>query len=370
MNQLELEPQPTYPQYRRIHLTQGQFAIVDADDADRINAHRWSARYSPDKKSFYAIRQSEGNNGTILMSREILGVTEFSDVLVDHRNRVTLDNRKENLRRATSAQNAANRKRRSDSKQPYKGVSLWRYGRWRAEIQTNGVRMFLGQFATPELARDAYISAATSINGEFACDGSAEVHEIDYERVEILPRVSLKRKGPRPTRPTIVQPEDPSIRHIALTRGSVAIVDASDYDDLMRFWWSRSAPSSNGKFYAVRSLYENGKHVHIWMHKYVMGASTDEIVDHENRDTLDCRKSNLRVASSQQNCANASLRKDNLSGLKGVSQRGKRWFAQISIKGRTRGIGTFDTPEAAHAAYCVAARELHGEFAYTGPSPD
>ena len=39
------------------------------------------------------------------------------------------------------------------------------------------------------------------------------------------------------------------------------------------------------------------------------------------------------------------------------------------VDGKRKSLGYFTTPEAAHAAYCTAAAEFHGEFANTGTTP-
>jgi hypothetical protein len=49
----------------------------------------------------------------------------------------------------------------------FKGVS-WCNGYWRARIKLGDNEMFLGHFATPELAAAAYDTAAIKYHGEFA----------------------------------------------------------------------------------------------------------------------------------------------------------------------------------------------------------
>lgn len=68
---------------------------------------------------------------------------------------------------------------------------------------------------------------------------------------------------------------------------------------------------------------------------------------------------NLRLATDEQNQANARLKKTNTSGFKGVSRvRSGRWQANIWYKKRSIYLGRFDTPEEAHAAYLKSARLL------------
>lgn len=60
------------------------------------------------------------------------------------------------------------------------------------------------------------------------------------------------------------------------------------------------------------------------------------------------------------------LRPDNAAGFKGVNSIGKRWRARITVLGLRIDLGSYDTPEEAHAAYCAAARTYFGEFANHG----
>ena len=77
---------------------------------------------------------------------------------IDHINGVRSDNRFENLREATRAQNMQNEKRaRSTNKCGFLGVSL--HGtKWRAQIVIDGKRIGLGSYATPEQAHEVYLA--------------------------------------------------------------------------------------------------------------------------------------------------------------------------------------------------------------------
>lgn len=65
---------------------------------------------------------------------------------------------------------------------------------------------------------------------------------------------------------------------------------------------------------------------------------------------------------------NTGKRSTNKSGYKGVYWRADMgtWRAAITIDYKRVSLGYFDTPEQAHAAYCKAALELHGDFANFG----
>jgi hypothetical protein len=85
-------------------------------------------------------------------------------------------------------------------------------------------------------------------------------------------------------------------------------------------------------------------------------------IDHKNTHRDDNRWSNLRLATHGQNQQNRKVLKNNLSGWKGVSRNYPGWRATIYIDRVRRHLGTFATPEKAHAAYLEAASRMHGTF--------
>ncbi len=91
-------------------------------------------------------------------------------------------------------------------------------------------------------------------------------------------------------------------------------------------------------------------------------------LDHKDRNPLNDRIENLRIATHEQNMRNASKPSTNISGYKGVAWESKRqkWFASIRINGKSKYLGRFDDPLEAHNAYMDAARKYFGEFACQG----
>ena len=98
-----------------------------------------------------------------------------------------------------------------------------------------------------------------------------------------------------------------------------------------------------------------------------MGNPNGMQVDHKDCDGLNNTKSNLRIATHQQNNFNRRLTSKNKSGLKGVywSKEKNKWRVQIGVYGKNVNIGYFETKEAAHIKYCEFSRKLHGEFGRT-----
>lgn len=109
-----------------------------------------------------------------------------------------------------------------------------------------------------------------------------------------------------------------------------------------------------------------------WFHRELLGVTDSKIqVDHINRDTLDNRKSNLRICpSGAYNAINRPKQKNNTSGYKGVFLRkdtGRTtpvYRAAIRYEQRLISLGHFGDPKEAAKAYDKKAKELFGEFAY------
>lgn len=101
------------------------------------------------------------------------------------------------------------------------------------------------------------------------------------------------------------------------------------------------------------------------MHRYLMGDPTGLEVDHINLDTLDNRRSNLRVATRSQNAANRRRQSNNSSGYKGVSwnKERKKWHAYICVGRKHITLGRFNSIVQAARAYNDAALTFFGEYA-------
>ena len=96
---------------------------------------------------------------------------------------------------------------------------------------------------------------------------------------------------------------------------------------------------------------------------YMTGEWPSNKVDHEDTDKTNNAWDNLRGASNQENSANVSIQRNNSVGFKGVSRDGNRFRAQIMVNRKYIHLGSFGTPQEAHAAYVDAANENFGKFA-------
>jgi hypothetical protein len=174
-----------YP-FRRIPLTQGKYAIVDPEDFERLNKHKWHATRG--NNTFYAARTIRVGKKRISlkMHREVIHPPDH--LFVDHINRNGLDNRKANLRSATHLQNSWNaRMSRRSAYSKYKGVTFRRGPRkWIAMISVAGERIFLGSFKDEIQAAKAYDKAAKKYHGEFAV--------LNFRRLTQITQIKINSK--------------------------------------------------------------------------------------------------------------------------------------------------------------------------------
>jgi hypothetical protein len=160
----------------------------------------------------------------------------------------------------------------------------------------------------------------------------------------------------------------PEYRTIPLTKGKVTIVDAADYEWLMRWKWYATWCENSQTFYAVRSSSRKeigGRH-QIYMHREILGLKRGDPRqgDHEEiTETLDNRRSNLRISTVLQNKQNARATRQNTSGFIGVVSHPYGWCAVISHLNKRIHIGLFKTKERAARARDRKAIELRGRFA-------
>jgi len=89
------------------------------------------------------------------------------------------------------------------------------------------------------------------------------------------------------------------------------------------------------------------------------GSFPPEELDHLNRTRVDNRIENLRLASRKENSQNS--RRSSNSGAEGVhfNKRSKKYRTHIKLNKKQVYLGSFNSPEEAHAAYRAAKIEHH-----------
>jgi hypothetical protein len=150
---------------------------------------------------------------------------------------------------------------------------------------------------------------------------------------------------------------------IPLNEDFEALIDNADELLVAGFRWRVLRAGSSLTYAHAWNGYQ-----HFYMHRLISGARAGERVDHVNRNSLDNRRRNLRIASASQNGANRiadQRRAGTTSQYKGVylDRARSKWGATIHVDGHTRSLGRFPSEQAAAAAYDRAAIAAWGEFA-------
>jgi hypothetical protein len=168
---------------QEIELTRGKVALVDDADYPWVSNWKW---YAADIQGrTYAVR-GEWNPvrhvaRVVYMHRLIMRAAKGQ--VVDHINHDGLDNRRENLRLCSQAENARNRRKAKGCSSRFLGVTFIgdrkQNDSWKAQIMANHETVFLGNFHSEEEAALAYNEAAQRLHGAFATLNVVE--EASYE---------------------------------------------------------------------------------------------------------------------------------------------------------------------------------------------
>ncbi len=143
----------------RIKVGKSRFAEISEEDYELVSRYNWRFH-----SSGYAFTTFNGKS--FLMHRLIMGFPD--NFFVDHVNQKGLDNRRENLRIATQAQNHWNFKIKKNKVGATFSKDGKRKKRWVSTIRVQGQKKFLGRFLTKEEAVDAYKKAAQEFHEEFS----------------------------------------------------------------------------------------------------------------------------------------------------------------------------------------------------------
>lgn len=144
---------------------------------------------------------------------------------------------------------------------------------------------------------------------------------------------------------------------IKLTQDKETLVDDQDFLWLNQYKWQYS------QGYASTN--------HKKMQNLIMNPPRGLYVDHIDGNPLNNQRSNLRLATNQENTTSKKkTTKPKQSKYKGVCQNRERWLACLHQNGKKINIGTYSTEEEAAIAYDLKAIEIFKEFAKTNIIPN
>ncbi len=128
-----------------------------------------------------------------------------------------------------------------------------------------------------------------------------------------------------------------------------ALIDLEDINKIKDYKWSKTV---NG--------YINCSSPFLALHRIIVACPKGKFVDHINHNTLDNRKSNLRIVTAQQNNMN--------SKSKGISynKSKKKWQPQLMCNRKQIWLGRYETKEEAINVRKEAEIKYFGEYRYRG----
>lgn len=153
------------------------------------------------------------------------------------------------------------------------------------------------------------------------------------------------------------------------------IIDLDDFDKIINYpytWYAKYSANAKG-YYACASQYiPELKHARtILMHQFIMGidrTAREFNVDHQNHNTLDNRKENLRITNVPNNSKNREKRNsNNKSGYRNVcwSKGEQKWLVQLQVNGKSTCLGRFPKDQLEEAGKFAEEmrKKYYGEFA-------
>lgn len=145
-------------------------------------------------------------------------------------------------------------------------------------------------------------------------------------------------------------------------KNHIILIDDEDYERIKEINW-KPITTHQGILYFYANLPITKKFISL--HRFIMNAEKEDVIDHKDNNHLNFHKSNLRKCTNSQNAMNKKKKKDGKNQFKGIHKKVNqvKYEAYIYINYKKIILGYFSNPEEAHQAYCKAAKKYHGEFA-------
>lgn len=333
-----------------IQLTKGKVSILDVEDYEDQNKYNWYAQAISKDGLYYACRRGErpkdgGKRPIFYMHKEIMKVGK--GVQVDHINRNSLDNRKENLRICSHEQNQHNRRKFRNNTSGYIGVTVNKNSfsaRICQVINGKSTVLYLGSYKTIEEAAEAYDTKALELRGEFAVTNKTILNSKPFLDLSVIPQKELAVKSSFKRPKNLTSRNTSGYRGVYWNRGmkqwQATIVDTINKNTIIiGYFRSKNAAA----------LAYNVEAIRIYKDLAILNIITEE-------------KEHIAPESPRISVANTS----GFIGITKVKASG-RWQATITNpenKDRRINLGVFNTRHSAVVVYNLKAKELYGESAY------
>lgn len=370
-------------------------AIVSEEDYEHLIQFKW-CKSDQDYVCSKINKKSWKLHRYIMI--ELLGNDITPKQPIDHINNNPLDNTRENLRIVTISENARNQKKvlKENTTSKYIGVSK-NNNIWSAEIRLNHDKLY-ASYVDEIHAAYQYNLWVEKYNLKTAKINDIEIPDdfIEYiPRSKELPKgIYLNKKNKYIVKQTINYIRKHIGTYSNLNDAIIALekvnlqkqenlkeklyktpilynengdcifkineidilIDKELYYDIIQYKWH-----VNNYGYVIANI--NKKDIRL--HRYIMNYSEDDFIDHINGDKLDNRKSNLRIATPQQNSRNTSSRKNSTSQYLGVyfDKSRNKFLARISINNTAINLGRFVNEIDAAKARDKASKKHFGDFA-------
>ena len=348
---------------------QGVAVTVSIEDAERVK--RWSWWLTP---GGYIKGHVEGR--PMLLHHFIIG-RPASGYVIDHLNLEKTDNRRENLRFATHAQNSQNRAKASNKSSVYRGV-YWSKA-WRCEVGG----FYGGKFDTEIQAAKQADTLTLTLYGKHArTNGVLSELEIHSALSSVVPE---KKKRDLPDRVCYDKHTKHKpyyvIQRINGQRRRKFFATISEAEKFIKDFEQQSRPCPEpyiitkcGAKVLIDEQFHGTFYNQIWsltpqgyvqnsagklMHRIILGAEKGQIVDHISGVRTNNRLCNLRITTFSGNSQNKKKKSGCSSQYIGVYLTQGKWRAYIKHDYKTYALGMHLNEEDAGRAYDKKALELY-----------
>lgn len=144
---------------------------------------------------------------------------------------------------------------------------------------------------------------------------------------------------------------------------TVALVDDKDFALVSKHRWHLNKQTD--RLYVRTNVKVGNRYRGKLLHRLILKAPKNKMVDHKDGDMLNNQRNNIRVCTPSQNAMNKNKTSQNKSGYKGVYWHviKKQFCAEICIKNKTINLGYSMDVKKLALVYNKAAKKHFGKFA-------